>query len=70
MAVRTVSKRTDEQLLREYNALFTDKTVQKVMRYLAVREELLTRHSMKKIRKLASEAFKRDSDEKGFFVKW
>ncbi len=59
-ASRTASKRTDEELLREYNALFGDKTVQKVMRYLAVRDELFKRHPGRAIFKMAAEQRKRD----------
>lgn len=57
---RTVSKRTDEELLCEYNALFSDKGVQKIMRYIAVRDELFKRHPKKIVFKMASDRFKKD----------
>lgn len=64
-AARTVRKRTDQELLREYNALFGDKSVQKVMRYLAVRDELFKRHPGKAIFKMAADQRRIDLQEGG-----
>lgn len=61
-ASRTASKRSDEELLREYNALFGDLAVQKVMRYLAVRDELFKRHPGKAVFKMAADQRKRDQE--------
>jgi hypothetical protein len=58
MAIRTVSTRTTDQLLDEYNALFSDKTVQKVMRYIAVHDELVSRWGKKQVKVLAAKRFK------------
>lgn len=61
---RTVGKRSDEELLREYNALFSDKTVQKVMRYLVVRDELCRRYSINEVKRLSYRQRIRDAVKK------